>query len=147
MDSALPLPLLESMCARLARLTGSRPGQRGHYFRLADATGCSQLMRTLAIGLLTKHACCVFIRSRYTYGHDVLPEEWEPEEADQHGQGGAYPGERLGEPAALSAEAREATGAHDAVRVDAQDVVLTGTQVCRLHQLMDSDKTTKHVFS
>ena len=78
-----------------------------------------------------------------TCTHDVLPKERYPEESGEHGQAGAHPGEGLGETTALGAETRVASCRHDAVRVDAQDVVLLGVQLGCLHQL---NNNTKHVF-
>ena len=77
----------------------------------------------------------------YTCTHDVLPEERYTEESGEHGQAGAHPGEGLGEATALGAETRVASGTHDAVGVDAQDVVLLGVQIGCLHQLNGRRKT------
>jgi len=70
-----------------------------------------------------------------TPAHQVLPEDGQAEVAGQGGEEGPDAREHLGEARRARDEVAEGADAEDAVRVGADDVVVAGGQVVRLHQL------------
>lgn len=73
-------------------------------------------------------------RSR-TRAHDVVSKEWAPEPKRQHEQVAGEAGKQLPEARGTSAEVGEGSCHQHAMRMEAQDVVVPGIQVSRLHQL------------
>lgn len=81
----------------------------------------------------------------HTCTHDVVSEERGSEPKGQHEQARGDAREQLSEACSVGAEVGEGPGHQHAVGVEAQDVVVPGVQVCRLHQLGGEHSTVKSV--
>lgn len=70
-----------------------------------------------------------------TSTHDVVPEEWSSEPQRQHQQVAGEAWKQLREASGVGAEVGEGSCYQHAMRVETQDVVVSGVQVGCLHQL------------
>lgn len=79
----------------------------------------------------------------HTCTHDVVSEEWGSEPKGQHEQVAGEARKQLSEACSIGAEVGKGSCHQHAVGMEAQDVVLPGVQVSRLHQLGGEKKRTQ----
>lgn len=80
---------------------------------------------------------CLFLTST----HDVVSEEWSSEPQRQHKQVAGKAWKHLLEARSIGAEVGKGSCHQHAMRMEAQDVVVSGVQVSCLHKLMEETRT------
>lgn len=88
-----------------------------------------------AILAASQSLCAQVPPKELTPAHDVVAEEGDLEPEGQHQEVGGEPREELGEPRGFAAEVPKGAGHQDPVGVEAEEIIVGGVQLCRLHQL------------